>query len=522
MNKRTKYLLIVIIFSFFSFLFFENRVPFTETSDARYAEIAYETLKYGHWLIPTQNKIIHITKPPLTYWLTALGYKIFGVNELGGRFFSGVCGILSALLVFFISLKLFKNEEVSLLSGIIFSTTPLIMGASRIVTTDIFLLTSMLFSIYYFLDFLETGNNKKLYLFWLWLGISGFIKGPLGYLQVIPIAIIYLLSTGEKDKIKSLFKPLPLILSLIIASWWFVYIFVKIPNSIDYLVDKQFASRLSSKGFGHPKPVWFYFEGLFYLAYPWIFGLLFSIKTIINEWKSNKEFKFLVIMFLFPVVFFSIPVSKLSLYILLSLASLSIMVSYVLLEKEKCSLFILSSIFEITIILIAFKKDLIQFKPPFSFVVIALIGFNLIIPFLKTNKARVYLTGIKIIAVLLIALNIISLQPEKYLFTMKTTANFINKLPKKPEKVYLVGFNSRSFILYSKIHPIETRFDKEFIYSDPETKKVLIHIEELKNIWPEEKNALIIVLKKQLNKYLPQFDNPRIIFTDSRFAVLSR
>ena len=522
MKKRNKYLLTVIVFAFFSFLFFETKLPFTETSDARYAEIAYETLVYNHWLIPTQNKIIHITKPPLTYWLTALGYKIFGINEFGGRFFAGLCGIISAILVFFIALKLFKDEETAFLSGVIFSTTPLIIGASRIVTTDIFLLTTMLFSIYYFLLFLEKQDKKSIYLFWLWLGISGFIKGPLGYMQVLPIVVIYLLLIGEKNKLKKLFKPAPIMVSLVIAFWWFAYVFIKIPNSIDYLVDKQFASRLSSKGFGHPKPLWFYLKGIFYLAYPWIFALIFSLKTIVNEWKEKKEIKFLVITFLFPIILFSIPVSKLSLYILLSLAALSIIVAYVLLEKEKCSLFILSAIFEITIVILALKKHLIGFKLPFSLFVITLIGFNLIIPFLKTNKIRTTVTAVKIIAVLLITLHIVSLNPERYLFTMKTTANYINSIKQKPEKVYLVGFNSRSFVLYTKIHPVETRFDKEFIYSDPETKKVLIHINKLKEVWPQEKNSLIIVKKKQLKKYLPLFPNSEIIFQDSRFAVLKK
>ncbi len=105
---------------------------------------------------------------------------------------------------------------------------------------------------------------------------------------------------------------------------------------------------------------------------------------------------------------------------------------------------------------------------------------------------------------------------------MKNTAKFINKLPSKPEKVYLVGFNSRSFILYTKIHPIETRFDKEFIYSDPETKKVLINIDELKRIWLNEEHSLIIIQKKNLDKYRPFFKNSQIIFSDNRFVVLSK
>ncbi len=522
MKQKNKYLLILIIFCIFSFFFFENRVPFTETSDARYSEIAYETLKYGHWLIPTQNKIIHITKPPLTYWLTALGYKIFGVNEFGGRFFSGLCGTVSSILVFFIAFILFDDNETAFYSGIVFASTPLIIGASRIVTTDVFLLTSMLFSIYFFLRFIEEKKETQLYLFWIFLGISGFIKGPLGYIQVIPIVLIYLKIFGKFKEAKSIFKPFPVIISLTIGFWWFIYISVKIPNSVHFLLGKEFAARFYSKNFGHPRPTFLYLKILITTAYPWIFILLFSITDILKKIKEQNQYKFLTAMFLYPIILFSIPKSKLSLYILLSLAGLSILVARILVEKKKCIFFTVAAVFEISLIVAVFFIKSIPINNGSAALIFAIISVNLLILFIKSNKKKTIITGAKIVLTIILVIYTTSFKPEKYFFTMKTTANFINKLSKKPEKVYLVGFNSRSFILYTKIHPIETRFDKEFIYSDPETKEVLIHIEDLMEIWPKQKNSLLIVLKKQLNLYLFLFDNPRIIFKDSRFVVLSK
>ncbi len=521
--KYKKSILVLTLFAFFSFLVFENKVPFTETSDARYSEIAYETLIYNHWLIPTQNKIMHITKPPLTYWITALGFKIFGVNEFGGRFFSGLFGAISALLVFFIAIQLFKNEKIAFFSGIIFSSTPLIIGASRIVTTDIFFLTSMLFSILFFLKFEESNSKKNIWLFWIFLGISGFIKGPLGYVQVLPVIVIYCLFEKKRETLKRIFAPFPVAISLVLAFWWFVYVFFTIPGAFDYLFGKQLMSRFSSKGFGHPKPFYFYGKIIFYTAYPWIFAAVFSIKEIAEKIKNSREMRFLTIMFLFPLILFSVPKSKLSLYILLSLAALSVIAAKTLIEKkEKCRIFSLLAAVETALIVYAKYKGVLPDSNLSTLLVIVVVVFNLTIVFAKKTELTLGATAVKMVAVLLIVLNIISLSPEKYFFTMKTTANYINGMDKKPEKVYLVGFNSRSFVLYTNIHPIETRFDKEFIYSDPVTKSVLIKLSDLKKRWEREQNSVLIVKEKEAKKYLKIFKNSKVSFSDHRFAVLTK
>ena len=39
----------------------------------------------GDWLIPTQNGVPRLQKPPLVYWCEALSMSVFGVNEFGAR-----------------------------------------------------------------------------------------------------------------------------------------------------------------------------------------------------------------------------------------------------------------------------------------------------------------------------------------------------------------------------------------------------------------------------------------------------
>src|SRR5262245_53016857 len=57
-----------------------------EPDEGRYAEIAREILATGDWLVPTLNGFAHLQKPPMTYWLTAASFKMFGLGEWAARF----------------------------------------------------------------------------------------------------------------------------------------------------------------------------------------------------------------------------------------------------------------------------------------------------------------------------------------------------------------------------------------------------------------------------------------------------
>jgi 4-amino-4-deoxy-L-arabinose transferase-like glycosyltransferase len=53
--------------------------------DGQYAGAAREMLVRGDWLVPTQNGIPRLQKPPLTYWLILLSYRVLGVSTFSAR-----------------------------------------------------------------------------------------------------------------------------------------------------------------------------------------------------------------------------------------------------------------------------------------------------------------------------------------------------------------------------------------------------------------------------------------------------
>src|SRR4051812_29206889 len=69
-------------------------VPLTDTTEARYGEIARKMLETGDWITPQHDYGVPFwAKPPLSTWLSAGSMKLFGVNEFAARLPSLLLGI---------------------------------------------------------------------------------------------------------------------------------------------------------------------------------------------------------------------------------------------------------------------------------------------------------------------------------------------------------------------------------------------------------------------------------------------
>jgi len=124
-NNELTLVFIVFLTALFSFLFF-YRLDYTTLvswDEAWYASIARNIVKSNNWLDTSFNGKPFYDHPPLGFWLMVLSYKIFGINEFAVRFPSAFLGLLTIVLVFFISKKLFKNDYIAFVSSLILGTS---------------------------------------------------------------------------------------------------------------------------------------------------------------------------------------------------------------------------------------------------------------------------------------------------------------------------------------------------------------------------------------------------------------
>src|SRR5213082_931953 len=78
---------------------------YSET-EGQYAGAAREMVETHQWLLPTNDGIPRLQKPPLLYWLIIISFKLFGINAAAARLPVSLAVVASTALIFLIGDKL--------------------------------------------------------------------------------------------------------------------------------------------------------------------------------------------------------------------------------------------------------------------------------------------------------------------------------------------------------------------------------------------------------------------------------
>ena len=148
-----------------------------DPDEGRYAEIAREMLVLKDWLIPHLNLLPYLEKPPLVYWLTALGFKVFGYTEAAARLPSAVDALGGVFLAYGLGRAMWGPGP-GVLGALVLASTAGYVALGRILTLD------MTFALYLNLGIglgylaLSRGQARL----WLWaylaLALAVLTKGP--------------------------------------------------------------------------------------------------------------------------------------------------------------------------------------------------------------------------------------------------------------------------------------------------------------------------------------------------------
>ena len=323
--------LLIVAISFLLLTFNLGSWGITETSESRYAEISREMLVNNDYVHPKLLGIHHYHKPPITYQITTLGYKIFGVNEFGARFFLQIAIIIQLLLVYHIALLLFNKKSMAFTSMLIYFSLPIVLISSRNLTTDAYLTTTVLASVFFWLYYKLKGLKPiYIYLFFLMLGLSFEIKGPVGLL--FPLVFIICYKVVLKDKFKITFHHvLGVLLFLVVSFMWYIVVFIENPILYNYFFKEQIVNRISAKSYNRSKPFWFYIATVPAIGLPWIFFIIHQCIKKFKTIKSERSYAFiLLISTSIILVLFSIFKTKLILYVLPSFGFIAILAAKLL------------------------------------------------------------------------------------------------------------------------------------------------------------------------------------------------
>lgn len=149
--------------------------------EPRYAEISRTLLESGDWIVPRFNGQVHLEKPPLTYWATALIFSIFGSSEASVRLFPVLCSFGIAWLCFLLCERLF-DRQTGVDAALVLSTAMAWWIFSRTLLTDIPAILAQVGALYCFWRFRESGKAGYAIGVALWLSAATMTRGLIAVL----------------------------------------------------------------------------------------------------------------------------------------------------------------------------------------------------------------------------------------------------------------------------------------------------------------------------------------------------
>lgn len=308
-------------------------VTLFDYDEAVFAEVTKEMLQSGDWITPNYNGEAHFDKPILFYWVMAVSYKLFGINEFGARFPSALASVLLILSIFFF-VRRFRGREAGVYAAASLLLSLYFLVYSRAAVIDMIMILFMTLSLFsFYLSLMQkkegvpgAGPKRYIYGFYLFSALAFLAKGLIGIVFPFGIIILFLLITEGGAGIKKVLSLKGTILFLIIAAPW--YIAQLMINGMEFIQQffiKHHFARYVDVNSGHEGPVYYYIAALLVGLFPGIAFLPAGIRRTFRE--RDRLSLFVFIWFISVLAFFSFSTTKLPNYILPAVPAAAILIS---------------------------------------------------------------------------------------------------------------------------------------------------------------------------------------------------
>jgi len=297
--------------------------PLANPDEGRYTEIPREMAASGDFVTPRLNGVKYFEKPPLVYWLSALTFRQFGVNEFTARLWGGLFS-LGGVLITYVAARAMYGRGAGIGAAIALSTTLFYYAMSQIMLLDMAVAVTMSGAMFAFiLAMREPRGRRRLWLFlacYAFMALATLAKGLIGI--AIPGAVMFLWVV-LLNRWRALWPFYPLVggaLLLAIAVPWHICAARANADFLDFYFIHEHWLRFTTRIHDRYQPWWFFLPILLLGLFPWIFFIWRAVReSLAGGWKArqaNSEAWFLVIWVVFIMVFFSKSQSKLIPYIL--------------------------------------------------------------------------------------------------------------------------------------------------------------------------------------------------------------
>ena len=259
-----------------------------EPDEGRFAQIGREMAATGDFLVPRLNGIEQFYKPPLVYWISAVGYRVFGVSEWTARLPSALAFAGVIWLTGWMGWRL-RGRKVGWMAALILGSMVEPYALGRQITLDMSL-TFWITAALACLVEVGVGSRRRWagYLFFVCMGLGFLAKGPMAW--VVPLSAALVWGGMAKRKGEKLDLPwgLGIPMTFGVAMSWFVTVCWRYPELWKYFLGYELVERFASTTHGRSKPWWFFLPILLIGTVPWTGFLPGLIRQSLIKMKDQK------------------------------------------------------------------------------------------------------------------------------------------------------------------------------------------------------------------------------------------
>ncbi len=350
------FIFLTIFIYFWNIWFNDIWIP----NEAFYAESAREMLENHNFLDIYYNYEPRFNKPPMTYWMVALSYLIFGINEFATRLPIVLSALGTNIFTFLIAKELY-GRYVAVFSTAVMAFSFQFIINSRYASPEIPLTFFFTMTLYFFIVGYKRNSFKYILLSYISLGFTVLTKGYPYIVVIGGIVLVYLFIESnfswrvfwEKFKFLKIYIGIPIL--VVIGFSWYVYMYLKFGNAfLDVTLEETVKRAVGKKTKGF-FDYFFYFVVILWGFLP--YSLTFYYSFFHSLKNSLKEHSFVISWFLVMFIIFTIAAGKIPVYMIQAHIAMSILVGYYLAEynpEKTASKFLFYSSLAIPVILIVF------------------------------------------------------------------------------------------------------------------------------------------------------------------------
>jgi 4-amino-4-deoxy-L-arabinose transferase-like glycosyltransferase len=189
--------------------------------EGHYSQAAQQMVERGDWVTPYVNGVRFFEKPPLMYWLSALSFRVFGVNEFALRLPTALAVIVLVWVVTLIARRA-SSERAAFMAGLCLAFSAGTFLFTRETVPEIWLVLFVTVALYAFLEWYLDPRHSMRHALLFYAALAGGVMSMslIGVAFPVSIVAVFFLLSREWPKWRALHLLPGSLLFLVLAVPW--------------------------------------------------------------------------------------------------------------------------------------------------------------------------------------------------------------------------------------------------------------------------------------------------------------